>query len=141
MDGQYLIIKLDLTFIPDNIRSLLVQCINLDSNDRAINEGKVNGIDSNSDDRKSNKHTGSSVIFYYDKSSLEELKNVLENTLKKNDLNQFVVVEDTENENTLAIVKEGDIEQFGMYVCSHCGMICGSEEERVVHERIHYFIL
>lgn len=130
-----LIIKLDLTFMPDNIRSLLVKCINLDPNERAINEGKVNGTN-----RKSNKYTGSSVIFYYDKSSLEELKNVLENTLKKNDLNQFVVVEDTENENTLAIVKEGDIEQFGMYVCSHCGMIFGSEEERVVHERIHYFI-
>lgn len=133
-----MIIKLDLTFIPDNIRSLIVKCINLESNDRIVNEGKVG--DRDSDDGKSNKNTGSSVLFYYYKSSLEELKNVLENTLKKNNLSQFVVVEDTENENTLAIVKEGDIEQFGMYVCGHCGMIFRSEEERVVHERIHYFM-
>jgi hypothetical protein len=46
-----LIIKLDLTFIPENIRSLLVKSINLDSNERAINEGKVNGTN-----RKSNKY-------------------------------------------------------------------------------------
>lgn len=100
----------------------------------------MNGTNNNADDRQLNKHKSSSVIYYFDKSSLEELKNVLENTLKKNDLNQFVAVEDTENENTLAIVREGDMEQFSMYVCSHCGMIFGSEEERVIHERIHYFI-
>ena len=138
--NSILIIKLDLTFIPNNIRSLLTKCINLEAYDKAINKGKVNGTNDNSDDRKSNKHTSSSVIFYCDKPSLEELKSVLENTLKKNNLNQFVVVEDTENENTLAIVREGDIEQFGMYVCNHCGMIFGSDEERVIHERIHYFI-
>jgi hypothetical protein len=85
-------------------------------------------------------NTRLTLILYYEKSSLEELKNILENTLKINDLNQFVVVEDTESENTLAVVKEDDMEQFGIYMCSHCGMISGSEEERVVHERIHYFI-
>lgn len=120
------------------MRSLIVKCIDLESKARVINEDKVNGRESYNG--KSNKHTGSILIFYYDKSSLEELKNFLENTLEKNNLSQFVVVEDTENENTLAIVKEGDIEQFGMHVCGHCGMIFRSEEERVVHERIHYFI-
>ncbi|MPZ07112.1 MAG: hypothetical protein GEU26_11975 [Nitrososphaeraceae archaeon] len=133
-----MIIKLDLTFIPSNIRSLLVKSIDIESNDRVINEGKVNGRDSY--DGKSNKNAGSSVLFYYDKSSLEELKNFLKNILEKNNLNQFVVVEDTENENTLAIVKQGDIEQFGMYVCIHCGLIFRDEEDRFVHERIHYFI-
>ncbi len=133
-----MIIKLDLTFIPDNIRSLIVKCIDLESMARGINKDKVNGRES--DDGKSNKHTGSTSIFYYDKSSLEELMNFLKNTLEKIKLSQFVVVEDTENENTLAIVKEGDIEQFGMFVCGHCGMMFRGDEERVVHERIHYFI-
>jgi hypothetical protein len=133
-----LIVKLDLTFIPDNIRSLIVKCVDLESKARVINENKVNGREN--DNGKSNKHTDSTPIFYYDKSSLSQLKNFLENILEKNNLSQFVVVEDTENENTLAIVKEGDIEQFGMHVCGHCGMIFRSEEERVVHERIHYFI-
>ena len=49
--------------------------------------------------------------------ALQDFKNIIENIFEKNNLNQFIVVEDTENENTLTIVKEGDIEQFGMYVC------------------------
>lgn len=131
-----LILRLDLTFIPDSIRSLLLKSIDRESNKRVINGSNVNGRDNG--DRKSN--TGSNALYYYDKSSLEELRNFLEDILKKNNLDQFVVVEDIENENTLAIVRNGDMEQFGMYICRHCGMIFGSEEERVIHERIHYFI-
>jgi hypothetical protein len=143
-----LIIKLDLTFIPENIRSSLVKSIDLESiaATDTLNIGVVTNSynkdkkkDKDTDDKKSS-IIGTSVIFYYDKPSLEELKNSLKNILEKNNLDQFVVVEDTENENTLAIVKEGDIEQFGMYMCSHCGMVFGSEEEKVVHERIHYFV-
>ena len=92
------------------------------------------------DSRKSNEDSSASTILCDNKLSLEDFKNIIENILEKNSLNQFIVVEDIENENTLAIVKEGDIEQFGMYVCSHCGMIFRTEEERIVHERIHYFI-
>ncbi|MGB7295369.1 MAG: C2H2-type zinc finger protein [Candidatus Aminicenantales bacterium] len=88
--------------------------------------------------RKSN--AGSSALYYHDKLSLAELRNFLENILEKNNLDQFIVVEDTETENTLAIVREGDMEQFGMYVCGHCGMIFRTREERIVHERIHYFV-
>ena len=72
--------------------------------------------------------------------TFEDFKSAIKNILEKNSLNGFVVVEDTENENTLAIVKEGDIEQFGIFVCSHCGMLFHTEEERFVHERVHYFI-
>lgn len=143
-----MIIKLDLTFVPENIRSSLVKSIDLESVavTDTLNIGVVTNSynkdknkDKNNDDKKSST-IGTSIIFYYDKPSLEELKNSLKNILEKNNLDQFVVVEDTENENTLAIVKEGDIEQFGMYMCSHCGMVFGSEEEKVVHERIHYFV-
>ena len=143
-----MIIKLDLTFVPENIRSSLVKSIDLESiaATDTLNIGVVTNSynkdknkDKNNDDKKSST-IGTSIIFYYDKPSLEELKNSLKNILEKNNLDQFVVVEDTENENTLAIVKEGDIEQFGMYMCSHCGMFFGSEEEKVVHERIHYFV-
>jgi hypothetical protein len=123
--------------MPDNIRSLLVKSIRLESNNGVATDGKTNG--KNYNDGNSSRQNGSSLILYFDKTSLEELKDFLEIILRKNDLNQFVIVEDTENENTLAIVKEGDLEQFGMYVCGHCGMIFWSEEERVVHERIHYF--
>ena len=133
-----MITKLDLTFVPDHVRALLVKYIELEPIARVINQGKVD--EKEIDSRKSNKDSSASTFLCDNKLSLEDFKNIIENILEKNNLNRFIVVEDTENENTLAIVKEGDIEQFGMYVCSHCGMIFRTEEERIVHERIHYFI-
>jgi hypothetical protein len=133
-----LITKLDLTFVPDHVRDLLVKYIELEPIARVIGEGKID--EKEIDIRKSNKDSSASTFLYENSLSLEDFKNIIENIIEKNNLNQFIVVEDIENENTLAIVKEGDIEQFGMYVCSHCGMIFRTEEERIVHERIHYFI-
>ncbi len=133
-----MITKSDLTFVPDHVRDLLVKYIELEPIARVISEGKMD--EKEIDSRKSNEDSRPSTFLYDNRISLEDFKNIIENILEKNNLNQFIVVEDTENENTLAIVKEGDIEQFGIYVCSHCGMIFRTEEERIVHERIHYFI-
>ena len=51
-----------------------------------------------------------------------------------------MVAEDIDSADTLTILKQGDVEQFGMYVCGHCGTFFKSIEERTVHERIHYFM-
>ena len=36
-------------------------------------------------------------------------------------MDNFAIAEDTEAENTVAILREGDLEEFGIYVCKHCG--------------------
>ena len=143
-----MIIKIDLTFVPEHKRYSLVKAIDLELTS-AISTQSI-GVPPNSNfkhrekDRdyndKKSLTVGTSITFYYNKPSLEEIKDSLQNILDKSNLDQFIVVEDTENENTLAIVKEGDIEQFGMYMCSHCGVLLKNEEERFVHERIHYFV-
>jgi hypothetical protein len=43
-----------------------------------------------------------------------------------------------EEENEIAILKNGDIEQLGIYICSHCGMLFKSDVQRTIHQRIHY---
>jgi rubrerythrin len=58
----------------------------------------------------------------------------------RNHLNNFTIAEDTEVENTVAILREGDLEQFGLYICKHCGTTFKSIDERMLHERIHYFV-
>ncbi|MGB6673543.1 MAG: hypothetical protein WBE34_14015, partial [Candidatus Nitrosopolaris sp.] len=60
--------------------------------------------------------------------------------LARNHLDNFTIAEDTEAENTVAILREGDLEQFGIYVCKHCGTAFKSIDERIIHERIHYFV-
>jgi len=71
--------------------------------------------------------------------SLKDFKLFVENILRDN-YDEYMVTEDTEAINTLTILKQGDVEQFGMYMCSHCGAFFKSIEERTVHERIHYFM-
>lgn len=57
--------------------------------------------------------------------------------LASSGLGDFIVSEDTEAENALAILKDGDVEQFGMHICNHCGMIFESKNEKIIHEWIH----
>jgi rubrerythrin len=71
---------------------------------------------------------------------MEDFKGVLQDILARNHLKDFTVAEDMEAENTVAILREGDLEQFGLYICKHCGTTFKSIDERMLHERIHYFV-
>jgi hypothetical protein len=71
--------------------------------------------------------------------TLKDFKLFVESILRNN-YDDYMVAEDAESADTLTILKQGDVEQFGMYVCSHCGTFFKSIEERAVHERIHYFM-
>ena len=67
---------------------------------------------------------------------LSKLYNI---SLRQNHINDYIVAENTEVENEITILKQGDMEQFGIYICTHCGMSFESEIQRTVHQRIHYF--
>jgi hypothetical protein len=125
-----LVIKLDILFLPEDIRSLVI---------RSIDAKKYNVVEIHSDKNNSNKNF---IIFEYDGDSIDNFKHMFEEDILAKDqkMDSFMVAQDTEAENTLAIFKKGDIEQFGLYACKHCGMIFNSNEERVLHERIHYFV-
>ncbi len=71
--------------------------------------------------------------------SLEEFENILNILLQKNSINEYVVVQDLEAENTLAAIKFGDIEQLGMFVCDFCGAVFNSEDGKYIYQRAHYF--
>ncbi len=45
--------------------------------------------------------------------NLKEFEDLLKCILQKNSIKEYVVVQDTESENTLALLKHGDIEQLG----------------------------
>ena len=80
------------------------------------------------------------ITLDYKKESLEDFKVILRDILARNHLDNFTIAEDIEAENTVAILREGDLEQFGIYVCKHCGTTFKSIDERIIHERIHYFV-
>lgn len=51
----------------------------------------------------------------------------------------YVVAENTEDPNALAVLKEGNIEQLGLYLCGYCATVFHNEAERNVHQRAHFF--
>ncbi|MGC2668536.1 MAG: hypothetical protein WA220_05070 [Candidatus Nitrosopolaris sp.] len=54
----------------------------------------------------------------------------MEEILKENTIQDFVVTENTEKQNEITLLKKGDIEQLGIYLCTHCGVAFGSEIQR-----------
>ncbi len=68
-----------------------------------------------------------------------KVKQILEDTLTSNLVNDYMVAENIKEENEIAILKKGDIEQLGIFICAHCGMLFDSELQRTIHQRIHYF--
>src|SRR6476659_10187953 len=81
----------------------------------------------------------SSVNHCTNENNNKNIKQVIQHIFTQNHINDYIVAENTEVENEITILKQGDMEQFGIYICTHCGMSFESEIQRTVHQRIHYF--
>jgi hypothetical protein len=73
------------------------------------------------------------VIVHED--DIKKVKGVLEKALPAD----YVVAENTEDPEELAVLKKGDLEQLSLYFCSFCAMVFRSETERNLHQKVHYF--
>jgi hypothetical protein len=137
-------IKLDLSFLPIELRSSIIRNISkaLSSQNSVIGIKETNSMAS---DRNENGVVSATddndplYIVQWVNGSLKDFKLFVENILRI-DYVGYMVAEDIETVDTLTILKQGDVEQFGVHMCSHCGTFFKSIEERTVHERIHYFI-
>ncbi len=114
-----MVVKIDLSYIPSNVQHIVLDIV-----ERLVS---------------SQKESSGRVITLYNERSVERIKHILEEGLRLRDLNDYVISENTLDETEIAVLKKGDIEQLGIYVCMHCGMVFESEIQRTIHERVHYF--
>ena len=114
-----MVVKIDLSYIPSNVQHIVLDIV----------ERRVS----------SQKESSGRVITLSNERSVERIKHILEEGLRLRDLNDYVISENTLDETEIAVLKKGDIEQLGIYVCMHCGMVFESEIQRTIHERVHYF--
>jgi hypothetical protein len=112
-----MVVTIDLSYMPDRLRSIIQKSI----------------------DQKCHPDQNEGIIILQNESNTGKVKSMLEEILKENTIQDFVVTENTEKENEIALLKKGDLEQLGIYLCTHCGVAFGSEIQRIVHQRIHYF--
>ena len=124
-----MIIKVDLNFLPENLRSLII-------NSKELAQYAINfeDISESCEDKLNN-------IYMFEFSGyLSSFKGLLKLVLQNNSIEGYLVAEDLESENTLVFLKDGDIEQLGILLCDFCGLVCASEDEKYIHQRIHYFM-
>jgi hypothetical protein len=114
-----MVVKIDLSYIPNNIQHIILDIV-----DRLV---------------ASQKESSDKMITLYNERNVEKIKHILEEELRLKNLNDYVISENTRDESEIAVLKKGDIEQLGIYVCMHCGMVFESEAQRTVHQRMHYF--
>jgi hypothetical protein len=116
-------IKVDMSYLSSNIRKIILNTIET----KSISQ------------KKSNNNNNNDIIILDSETDIQKIKEILQYTLTKNRLNDYIVTENMKEENEIAILKNGDIEQLGIYICSHCGMLFKSDVQRTIHQRIHYF--
>jgi hypothetical protein len=114
-----MVVRIDLSYVPNNIQYIILDIIE-----------KV---------LASEKQFADKIITLYNETSVQKIKHILEEELRLKDLDDYVISENIRDQSEIAILKKGDIEQFGIYICIHCGMVFESEILRVVHQRMHYF--
>jgi hypothetical protein len=119
-----MVIRVDMSYLSSNIRKIILNTIeNKSTWQKQSNNNKNNNND---------------IIIFDNETDIQKIKEILQYTLAKNRLNDYIVTENMKEENEIAILKNGDIEQLGIYTCPHCAMLFKSDVQRTIHQRIHY---
>ncbi|HKU84415.1 MAG TPA: hypothetical protein VJP58_10270 [Candidatus Nitrosocosmicus sp.] len=116
---------LDLTFVPGPQRNEILSAISVISN-IPINSPEINF-----------KELPQYVEFEFS-GSLIDFEDILRTSLERISYLDYIVTQDSLKENTLTLLKTGDLEQLDIYFCDFCGSFFNSEEGKYIHERAHY---
>ena len=124
-----MVIRIDISNLTNDLRDIILNSLELKS--------FLNDQLDNNDDDKNNKQ----IIVLPNENDIQKLKQIIQNILTRNCYqNEYIVAENLEQKNEIVILKQGDMEQLGIYICTHCGMSFKSQVQRTIHERMHYFI-
>lgn len=119
-------INVDLSFFPEDLTPII-------TNSKEIKSFFLKSY------RNSNQNNSNSKISIFEfPGSLNEFEDILKTILQKNSINQYVVAQDTETENTITILKAGDMEQLGILICDFCGAAFSNKDEKYIHQRAHF---
>ena len=117
-----MVVKIDLSHLPDGLKSVII------NNKEFSSLPKDNHYDTNED----------LVCLELPQERREKVIKILEVILSKSNINGYSVVENTIDKNEIAILKSGDIEELGIFICAHCGTPFQSHEQMMIHQRMHY---
>lgn len=134
-------INVDLSFFPRHLVQIVINSIEIKPF-FAIDHQSSNNTSSNKNNKNnssSSQQISNSTIYTFEfPGNLTEFEDLLGQILQKNSIQGYVVAQDTEKQNTLTLLKKGDLEQLGILICIFCGASFNSEDEKNIHQRMHY---
>jgi hypothetical protein len=116
------VIKIDISHLPVTLRSIIL------NNQEFASLPRDNHYDKNDD----------LVCLMLPQEDREKIIKILVGILSKSRIEEYIVVENTMDESEIAILKSGDIEEIGIFMCAHCGTPFQSHEQMTIHQRMHY---
>ena len=144
-----MVIKIDLNFLPANLKSVIIHDINREYRHHHNLGHKKNVGDHNYDNKENdigsttidNNHNIITLDIDDDKNDIHRIERMIKDILIKRRIHDYVVIRDAkEGENQIIIVKREHAERLGIYHCRHCGMAFEDEIQLSNHLRMHYLI-
>lgn len=131
-----MVVKIDISHPPSNIRKIIINEIEISKSKFAGNFSDADyGIDKNSAQVD---HNNVVDIILRKENNTNVIKQRLKDILTKS-TRDYVAVIDPEEENKIVILKKDHAEQLGVYHCLHCGISFENQIQLSTHQRIHYF--
>ncbi|HJT47078.1 MAG TPA: hypothetical protein VJ729_02760 [Nitrososphaeraceae archaeon] len=136
-----MVIKIDLQFAPESLKSIIVE---------SINRGQANpyplrqttAIQDNQKDDLVNFDNDPNIITVDggDDNGLEKTMRLIKDILIKMRISDYVVIQHNKERDKIVIIKKEHGERQGIYHCRHCAMEFEDETQLSAHLRMHYLI-
>ena len=120
-----MVITVDISKLPNNLRSILIEEMQLEYKDRLL---------------VSEDSPEDPIGFTLTDEDINKVNRSLKDLLIKNKIRNYVIVQDPSGEDIIKILERANVENSGIYHCIHCGMEFDDEIQLSVHHRIHYVI-
>jgi hypothetical protein len=136
------VIKIDLTSLSGNFKSIIIHEIGTEYHHQYNLDHTNVGYADVAKDVEDWTHDDENIITLtsHDKSDLQKIERTIKDILIKQKIDDYVVLQDSEEEGRIVILKREHGEQLGVYHCRHCAMAFDDEIQLAAHLRMHYFI-
>lgn len=135
-----MVIKIDISFLPEDFKSVLIHDIDVEYQHRYKLKNHTNLVNDNKEIRHRIDNDRKIITLNDDKSDLQKIERMIKDILIKRRIDDYVVIQDAKEKHNIVILKRHHCEQLRIYHCRHCGMAFENEIQLSTHQRVHFFI-
>jgi mRNA-degrading endonuclease RelE of RelBE toxin-antitoxin system len=135
------VIEIDLSSLPKNLKSAIIDEIDGEFDHQLNVKNQTNVEHGDGKDIILEPITIDRNVITIDYNiDLQKIERLIKDILIKKRIGDYVVIQDTKENNKIIILKRHHGEQLGIYHCRHCGMAFDNEIQLSTHQRVHFFI-